>query len=91
MSKSAPVVSLENSSIFHDDALFRLEDLEELRITPFSRATLWRRVRDGVFPRPIRISENIVAWRWRDLRCWLSDPAIYRANEKVAGNGGLPQ
>jgi prophage regulatory protein len=91
MQNSIRNVSLEKSGAFHDDALFRLEDLERFRITPFSRATLWRRVRDGVFPSPIKLSPNIVAWRWRDLRRWLKNPATYRAEEDAAGVARLPR
>jgi prophage regulatory protein len=28
----------------------------------WSRTTLWRRVRSGDFPRPIRLGPNMIAW-----------------------------
>ncbi len=34
-------------------------------IIPFSTATLWRKVRSGDFPPPIKLSERITAWRWK--------------------------
>lgn len=39
---------------------------------PFSAATLWRKVRDGSFPKPVRLSERVTAWRVGDVRAWLN-------------------
>ena len=30
---------------------------------PFSRTTLWRMVRQGQFPKPIKLSARVTAWR----------------------------
>ena len=30
---------------------------------PFSSATLWRRVKAGTFPKPVKLSERVTAWR----------------------------
>ena len=43
-----------------------------------STATLWRWVRDGLFPAPIRIGPNSVAWRVSDCQEWAADPARWR-------------
>jgi predicted DNA-binding transcriptional regulator AlpA len=40
-------------------------------IIPFSTATLWRKVRSGDFPPPIKLSERITAWRVEDIRAWM--------------------
>lgn len=40
-------------------------------IFPFSPATLWRKVRSGDFPQPIKLSERITAWRAEDIRAWM--------------------
>lgn len=42
-----------------------------LRFVPFSRATLWRRVRDRSFPAPIKISAGVTAWRVEEVRRWI--------------------
>jgi prophage regulatory protein len=42
-----------------------------LELTSFSDTTLWRRVRDGSFPAPVRISANRIAWRRRDVAAWV--------------------
>lgn len=40
-------------------------------ILPFSSATLWRKVKDGSFPKPVKLSDRITAWRTDDVRSWL--------------------
>lgn len=40
-------------------------------VLPFSAATLWRRVGDGSFPQPVKLSANITAWRVEDIRTWM--------------------
>ena len=38
-------------------------------------ATLWRWVRLGRFPAPLKIGPNISAWRVSDVRAWLQAQA----------------
>jgi predicted DNA-binding transcriptional regulator AlpA len=40
-------------------------------IIPFSAATLWRKVKTGEFPKPVKLSERVTAWDVRDVRAWL--------------------
>lgn len=55
-----------------DAALIRQRQL--LPILPFSNVTLWRRVKDGSFPRPHQIDNSrITCWRVGDVRKWLAD------------------
>lgn len=42
------------------------------QFTSLSRATVYRRVKDGTFPKPIKIGENRVVWRYEDLEAWLA-------------------
>lgn len=42
---------------------------------PFSSATLWRKVKLGEFPKPIKLSESITAWRVGEVRDWLESQA----------------
>jgi len=37
---------------------------------PASRSTLWRQVKAGVFPAPIKLSGGITAWVKADLDLW---------------------
>ena len=34
---------------------------------PVSKATFWRRVQDGTYPRPIKLSPRCSAWRKSDI------------------------
>lgn len=38
--------------------------------TGLSRTTVWRRVGEGSFPQPVKISAQLVAWRAADLDAW---------------------
>ncbi len=39
---------------------------------PFSAPTLWRMVAAGKFPKPLKLSERITAWRVGEVRAWLN-------------------
>ena len=42
-----------------------------LKVVPFSSATLWRKVKTGAFPKPVKLSERVTAWRVGDIRQFL--------------------
>jgi prophage regulatory protein len=42
---------------------------------PFSSATLWRQVKAGTFPKPVKLSERVTAWAVEDVRQWLDAQA----------------
>ena len=46
---------------------------------PFSSATLWRRVKAGTFPKPVKLSERVTAWRVEDVRAWLAAQGAQQA------------
>ncbi|HWE18028.1 MAG TPA: AlpA family phage regulatory protein [Hyphomicrobiaceae bacterium] len=39
-------------------------------IFPFSSATLWRKVKAGTFPKPVKLGPRITAWRVEDIRAY---------------------
>jgi len=39
---------------------------------PFSSTTLWRKIRNGDFPAPVKLSAGITAWRLSDVNEWLT-------------------
>lgn len=41
-------------------------------VLPFSRATLWRMVGAGKFPKPVRLGDRVTAWRVEDVRQWMA-------------------
>ncbi len=49
---------------------------EVLTLTGLSTSTLYRRMAQGEFPRPVRIGPGAVGWRLGDVMAWLdSRPA----------------
>lgn len=40
-------------------------------LLPFSPATLWRKVKNGSFPQPVKLSDRITAWRRDEISDWL--------------------
>lgn len=42
---------------------------------PFSAPTLWRKVKNGTFPKPVKLSERITAWKVGDVRKWMAEQA----------------
>lgn len=39
---------------------------------PFSAPTLWRKVKNGTFPAPHKLSDRVTAWKISDIRAWMS-------------------
>lgn len=42
---------------------------------PFSGPTLWRKVKAGTFPQPIKLSARVTAWNVGALRAWMTEQA----------------
>ena len=45
---------------------------EVIKLTGFSRTTLWRLEKKGTFPKRRKISSNIVVWIESEVQDWLS-------------------
>lgn len=43
---------------------------------PFSAPTLWRKVKDGSFPKPVKLSERVTAWNVGAIRAWMTAQAM---------------
>jgi len=39
-----------------------------LEIVPVSKSTWWAGVREGRYPKPVKLSANVTAWRATDIR-----------------------
>ncbi len=57
-----------------------LRQPQVLRSIPVSRSTLWRWVKAGTFPAPVKLSVHVSAWRVADVRRWIT--------ERTATGGG---
>ena len=56
------------------DTILRTKDV--LNVVGFARTTLWRRVKSGDFPQPVRLGgaagSRAVGWRSGEVERWLS-------------------
>lgn len=57
------------------DRYLRQKQLIGEGFIPFSHATLWRRVGEGTFPAPVKISVGVTAWRESDIVEWQRNQA----------------
>ena len=42
-------------------------------ILPISSATLWRMVKSGKFPQPVKLADRVTAWRVEDVQKWAGE------------------
>jgi prophage regulatory protein len=42
---------------------------------PFSTATMWRRCKEGTFPKPQKLSPNVTVWNNDELNLWFAEQA----------------
>jgi prophage regulatory protein len=47
---------------------------EVLRLCSFSRSTLYDKIAKGLFPKQVRLGENIVAWYESEVLAWIRRP-----------------
>ncbi|MDE0405901.1 MAG: AlpA family phage regulatory protein [Nitrospira sp.] len=63
------------------DVLLTRREVE--RRTGLSRSTLYRKMHDGTFPVPLKVSERAVRWRESDIRSYVdSRPRSYGETTK---------
>lgn len=70
--EALPSAGLPDSATGPRGELVRMRQVLEL--VPFSRTTLWRRVRAGEFPAPVRLGgpkSRVKAWWSSDIQTWL--------------------
>jgi prophage regulatory protein len=54
-----------------DAALIQIRPLVSYRVLPYSVTTIWRKCKKGEFPKPLKVSPGITAWRVGDIRQYL--------------------
>ena len=59
-----------------------------LERTGLSRSTLYRKMRDGTFPKQVRISEHCCGWRESAINRWIADPTAYTEKQTAAAVAG---
>jgi predicted DNA-binding transcriptional regulator AlpA len=78
-------VTMPNKSVFDelpDSAFVRESQLVQspkrpnsTAPLPFSAPTLWRKVKAGTFPAPVKLSERVTAWNLGTVRAWMTAQA----------------
>ena len=79
---AAPSASPVRSSLPAESSLPTtgfLRQPQVLRLVPVSKSTLWRRVGEGMFPTPVKLSSRVTAWRVEDVRDWIEAQAGQRS------------
>ncbi|MGK6317943.1 helix-turn-helix transcriptional regulator [Sphingomonas sp. DT-204] len=56
--------------------------------TGLSRATLYRKIGEGTFPRQVRISIHGAGWYESAVNRWIADPRSYRENNDSTSSHG---
>jgi prophage regulatory protein len=68
------------------DRVLRLPEL--LEVVGLSTATIYRLMARGLFPRPIRLTENTVGWRASAVQAWIeSRELVQETREPGVGDG----
>lgn len=62
-----------------------------LRITGLSRATIYRRIACGLFPKPVHLGGRACGWSTTSLRIWTENPEQYRTAQVEAGQNDIPK
>jgi prophage regulatory protein len=61
------------------DRILRLPTV--LARTGLSRATLYRKVRAGTFPRQLKIAARCAGWRESAVNDWMNNPIFYSVED----------
>lgn len=59
-------------------AILRRKQVEQ--VVGLSRSTIYQRIKDGTFPKPISLGGRVVGWRALDIELFLVDPAGFRTS-----------
>ncbi|WP_333573257.1 helix-turn-helix transcriptional regulator [Sphingomonas sp.] len=61
------------------DRFLRLKEV--LRRTSLSRATLYRKIQKGTFPKQVRIATRCAGWRESAVNEWMHNPIFYHVDD----------
>ena len=56
------------------DRLLRRQEVE--KITGLSRSSIYRKIKDGDFPRPIRVGPKAVRWKLSEINAWIESRPV---------------
>lgn len=79
---TASVAPVQSDPDRNQKRLLRMKDLAEIYGFPASTIYLWRS--KGLFPEPIQLAQNSIAWRQSTIEAWLdSRDHSQQSNERL--------
>lgn len=48
---------------------------ERTGLLPVTEKTIWTWVREGKFPKPLKLSSNVTVWRMSEVEAWIEEQA----------------
>ena len=57
---------------------------EVLELIPISRAGWWAGVKEGRYPKPVKIGPRTTAWRVADIQKFIENPESFQAEKQPA-------
>lgn len=65
--------SLPDSAFVRESQLVQSPKRPDIPVPlPFSAPTLWRLVKAGRFPKPVKLSQRVTAWNIGAVRAWIA-------------------
>ena len=64
--------------------LLTFPELKPVKGIAYSRPQIWRKIKDGSFPRPIHVGKQRVAWVEGELDAWIEKRIAERDAKKKA-------
>ncbi len=65
---------MKTNNTLDNDGYLRLPDV--LKLIPVSKSTFWEGIKTGRYPKPVKLSERITAWRVSDIQKFLNSVAV---------------
>lgn len=62
---------MTNQTTLSPQGMSRLKDI--LPLLPFGKSTLWKMVKNGTFPQPIKFGTHCTAWKNADILAWIDE------------------
>jgi prophage regulatory protein len=63
-----------------ESPIVRLPEL--MKIVCLCKGSIYRGIKTGQFPAPVKLTQRAVGWRRTDIERWIADPAAYRAQKQ---------
>ena len=68
-------------TVKHEAVSLLREPIVRKALGGIGKSTLWRWIREGRFPKPVRLGANCVAWRSDDVNQWINTRPSFDAGE----------